>query len=205
MIRLFLLKNNKWLYLMLAMTLAAAAYLGWTSWKIVSTWKSAQGIKSDCAIVLGAAVWDGRPSPAMRERLDVALGLYQKGMTDRIIVSGGIGQGEVSEAQVMRDYLVQKGVPGEAIWLEDRSTSTWENLVFSQKIMSDQGLHSAIVVTHGFHTYRALKMAGDLGLSVTAEPVTVTPLNVVYYTIRECLALAAYSINIDKELDDLTR
>lgn len=198
MINLFHLKNNKWLALMLALMLGAAVYLGWTSWKIVSTWKTAQAVKSDCAIVLGAAVWDGKPSPAMRERLDVALDLYQKGITERMIVSGGIGQGEVSEAQVMRDYLVQNGVPSAAISLEDRSTSTWENLVFSHKVMSNQGWDSAILVTHGFHTYRSLKMAGDLGLTATAQPVTATPLNIVYYTIRECLALAAYTVRLDK-------
>ncbi|RXT05216.1 YdcF family protein [Ammoniphilus sp. CFH 90114] len=194
MMRLFLLKNRKWLFPMLAVMLASVAYFGYTSWKIVNTWKTSEGVKSDCLIVLGAAVWNGKPSPAMRERLDVAIELYQNGMAPRIIVSGGVGRGEYSEAEVMRDYLAKQGVPQEDVLIEDRSTSTWENLTFSQDVMKNHGLKSSIIVTHGFHTYRALMMARDIGIKASAEPVMLTPLNVVYYTLRECLALAEYTL-----------
>ncbi len=197
-------KNLMIFFLLCFLTLTG--YFGWTIYQIVSTWKTAEGTPSDCIIVLGAAVWNGKPSPAMRERLDVALELYRDGMAKKIIVSGGIGQGEKSEAQVMKDYLVGQGVPDQVIHLEDQARNTWENLRFSQSIMEEQAWITAIIVTHGFHTHRSLKMAEDLGIQASAEPVMITPLNIVYYTLRECVALAEYSLKkhgLDGGLVDL--
>ncbi len=204
-LRLLQRSKNLILFFLLSF-LVLTGYFGWTSYQIVSTWKSSEGTPSDCIIVLGAAVWNGKPSPAMRERLDVALELFQAGMASQIIVSGGIGQGEKSEAEVMKEYLVQQGVPAQVVHLEDQARSTWENLRFSQRIMEEQAWSTAIIVTHGFHTHRSLKMAEDLGIQASAEPVTLTPLNIVYYTLRECVALAEYSLKkygLDSGLADV--
>jgi len=187
-------KSKNLILVMLLGLFGLAAYFGWTSYQIMSTWKSSQATPGDCIIVLGAAVWNGKPSPAMRERLDVALELYREGMAGQMIVSGGVGQGEKSEAEVMKDYLVRKGVPAERIHLEDQARNTWENLRFSQRIMEEQAWDTTIIVTHGFHAHRSLKMAEDLGIQASAEPVMLTPLNIVYYTLRECAALAEYSL-----------
>jgi len=162
----------------------------------MSVWKSSHGEPSDCMIVLGAAVWDGKPSPAMRERLDIAVQVYQAKLTKHIIVSGGIGADEtLSEAQAMKTYLMEKGIPGNDIILEDRSHSTYENLSNSKAIMDDLHFKNAIIVTHGFHALRASLMAESLGIASTIEPVQIRPINLKYYVLRECAGIAAFKLS----------
>ena len=183
---------KKWIHMLGLFILIMVIYVTGVSWQIIHTWKTAQPEKSESIIVLGAAVWNGKPSPAMRERLDVALSLHRENLAPYIIVSGGAGLDELTEAAVMQSYLVNNGVPVENVIMEPLSRSTWENLTFSKQIMDDLEFNSAIIVTHGFHTYRALMMAKELGITASAEPVEITPLNVFYYTMRECAAITYY-------------
>ncbi|TXK76346.1 YdcF family protein [Paenibacillus sp. N3.4] len=177
-----------------ALFLIALLYFVLMSWKVNYTWKHSQGTPSDCLIILGAAVWDGKPSPALRERLDIAVEAYRRGLAPNIIASGGKSESEPSEAETMQKYLMEKGVPKEAILLEDQSRSTMENLENSQKIMKEKGFHKAVIVTHGFHAYRASLMAKSLGISSTVEPVQIRPRALTYYTLRECGGIAVFTL-----------
>jgi uncharacterized SAM-binding protein YcdF (DUF218 family) len=114
-------------------------------------------IQSDCIIIPGCKVSDTTPSLALQSRLDCALRLYRAGYAKFIITSGGQGEtGTITEAQAMQRYLMENGVPEEAILLEENSYSTYENMKNSKALMDAHQLTSAIVATSDFHAARAM-------------------------------------------------
>ncbi len=147
-------------------------------------------------IILGCQVMPWGPSVLLRDRLDTALE-YLEGREDvRIVVSGGQGDNEpTSEAQAMRDYLVQKGIDEERIWMEDESRNTHQNLVYSLALLREQGVDPAedyIIVSNGFHLTRAAMLAkridGAAEAYTLAAPTSHAPSRVKMY-FREPLAL----------------
>lgn len=177
--------------ILLTVVLIVVAYFGGTSLMIAYKWKTSRGEPSDAILVLGAAVWNGKPSPALRERIEVALDAWNRKLAPRIIATGGIGlPGEPSEAETIKRYLVERGVPASAILVENKSRSTFENLQNSLVIMEEHGMRSAVLVTHGYHALRADMMATMLNIDSTVEPVQLRPLRLAYYTLRECGGIA---------------
>ncbi|WP_010273586.1 YdcF family protein [Paenibacillus senegalensis] len=174
--------------------LAAVIWTGYVQWKIAAAVRTASKQPADTAIVLGAALWDGRPSPALRERLEAAVELFDEGAVDSIIVSGGLGSGsEITEAEGMFHYLTSRGIPEQAIYLEEQATDTWENLYYSHEIMEANEWSSAIVVTHDFHGARALEMAAVLPMEETQLwLVESSVLNGKWHRGRETLAYAKW-------------
>lgn len=146
--------------------------------------------KRQAAIVLGAALWNDEPSPALRERLDLAYSLYQAGKVEWIICSGGIGDdSSISEAEGMRRYLLRLGVSDDRIILEDHSHSTKANLANSKELLDQRALTDVYLVTHDYHLYRALYYAAQSGISAKPAPVHSQVLFIPYYKLRECFAL----------------
>ncbi|MFD0711647.1 YdcF family protein [Paenibacillus sp. GCM10027626] len=143
------------------------AYLLWT---INSYSPPKELAKADAAIVLGAALWNDVPSPGLKERLDHAYKLYEQGVVSHLILSGGLDSNgaSITEAEGMRNYLVeQKGMPPERLVLEDKSTSTYENLLFSKPLAKLNGWNSIIIVTHDYHAVRAGEIASFIGYENT--------------------------------------
>lgn len=141
-------------------------------------------------IVLGAALWDGVPSPALKERLNKAIELFRRKQVKYLLLSGGLESEQRSEAEAMQEYLVQHGIPKDRLWLEEQSTNTRQNLLFSKKILSQRQTTKAFLITHDFHLARAILYAKQAGLSV--EPVAVHSKvlwPMLYYKTRECFAL----------------
>jgi len=186
------MKRHNWFKrLLLTATLSATLAVSYVTWQYhsVSSY-TAEPVQSDVIIVLGAAVYGTKPSPALQERCDWAYQLYQQGYAPKLILSGGLGGGEITEAQAMKDYLLQKGVPEEAMLLEENSHSTRENLYYSQKIMETAGMDSAIITTHRFHQKRANVLAAQLDLNATSYGhESQTGMDERYYTLRETAAL----------------
>ena len=121
---------------------------------------------ADCIIVPGAKVVGDAPSRSLQSRLDRAVALYHAGMGEAVIVCGGQGHNEArSEASVMRDYLVQAGIPQERIVVEDQSLNTRENLRFARRLMQAHGWQSAVIATSDFHAARTLATARQEGLT----------------------------------------
>jgi uncharacterized SAM-binding protein YcdF (DUF218 family) len=156
--------------------------------------------RADAIIVLGAAEWNGRPSPALRGRLDHALQLYNEGYAPRIITTGGQGSGSAwTEAAAGKAYLEARGVPSSAVLTEDASTSSVENLRNARQIMEEAGLRSAILVSDPYHMARVLMIAADQGIPAEGSP-TRAPFegrargSDLFYTVRETLALAFYVV-----------
>jgi uncharacterized SAM-binding protein YcdF (DUF218 family) len=127
--------------------------------------------KADAIIVLGAAEYRGRPSPVLEARLNHALWLYLKGLAPRIITTGGAGGDPVfTEGAVGRAYLTRRGVPPEAIIVEGQGGSTVYSVIAVAEIMERMDLHSAIVVSDGYHIYRVKKMLEARGLKIYGSP-----------------------------------
>jgi uncharacterized SAM-binding protein YcdF (DUF218 family) len=160
--------------------------------------RSASGT-ADCILVPGARVDAKRqPGPSLKGRLDTAVALYGQGRASLIMCTGGRGESGPIEAEVAREYLVDQGVPKEAIRLEDMSHTTWENFVFASQQMAREGLRSCLVVTDPFHMQRCLWMAEEVGLKPLPAPSFTGPGwrhpgGMLYYTSREMAAWTKYA------------
>lgn len=124
---------------------------------------------ADVLIVLGAGIdADGLPKPMLERRLNRAYDLYQAGYGKAVIVTGARGDDEpITEASSMKAYLVAKGLSPDVIFEEDTSYNTKQNLENAQAIMAAQGFQTAVIVSSDYHLWRALSIAGDLGLTAT--------------------------------------
>ena len=144
---------------------------------------------SDAIIVLGAQVKaDGTPSEALRRRLTVALEHYR---ADRqlIIVCGAQGGNEPrAEGDVMRDWLMEQGVPGEDVVAETASFNTRENLTYAKAIMAHRGLERALVVTSDYHVARALELCRQVGIPATGKGSPSKPEYFIKNHFREGLS-----------------
>jgi uncharacterized SAM-binding protein YcdF (DUF218 family) len=126
---------------------------------------------ADAIIVLGAAEYRGRPSPVLEARLNHALWLYLKGYAPRIITTGGAGGDPMfTEGSVGRSYLTHRGVPPEAIVVEDEGDSTAQSVAAASEIMKRMDLHSAIIVSDGYHIFRVKRMLESRGVKVYGSP-----------------------------------
>ncbi len=126
---------------------------------------------SDVIIVLGAAEWHGKPSPVLRSRLDHALALYKQGMATRILTTGGAGGDPVhTEAEVSRLYLAGKGVPVEQVFVEREGSSTAQSAAGSAEILRRMNWKTCILVSDGYHLFRAKRMMEAHGFSCYGSP-----------------------------------
>lgn len=126
---------------------------------------------ADVIIVLGAAASEDGVSPVFRERLNHGMQLYRDGYADTLLLTGGVGSGNVrSDAAIARDYLIQEGVPAEDILIEETSTITEENLKNAKIIMDEHALKTALLVSDPLHMKRSMLMARDLGIVAYSSP-----------------------------------
>jgi uncharacterized SAM-binding protein YcdF (DUF218 family) len=131
---------------------------------------------ADVIVIMGAAEYRGKPSPVLRARLDHGLDLFQQGLARRILTTGGAGGDPVfTEGVVGRNYLMSHGVPPEAILLEAEGASTAHSTTVVAEIMRRTGLKSCILVSDGYHIYRAKKMLEFRGLQVFGSPRSIKP------------------------------
>lgn len=149
--------------------------------------------KADVLIVLGAQVHKDSPSKSLAKRLDAAYEYLVDNNETKVVVSGGQGSNEVvTEASVMKTYLMNKGIEENRIIVEDNSTSTKENLLYSYAMIKQEFEDSAhiAVVTNNFHMFRAEQLAKKLGIS-NIEGLASSADNtlLVNYMMREVFAL----------------
>ena len=153
--------------------------------------------KGEVVVVLGCQVKGERPSRMLARRLDAALEYLNSEPEALVVVSGGKGPDEkISEAECMRRYLEEKGIAAERIIMEDRSTSTDENLEFTLDIMDERGLgRDIILVTDGYHQYRAQLVAKAHGAGRIGALSAGTELRFIpTYWVREWFALCREAV-----------
>lgn len=140
----------------------------------------------DCIIVLGAGIWNEKPSPMLKDRLDTAIDLYNKGLAPKIIMSGDHGQKGYDEVNIMKEYAIEKGVPSQDIFMDHAGFSTYESIYRAKEIFK---VKKAIIVTQKYHLYRSLHIANSLKLKaygVGADPRKYS--GQIFREIREILA-----------------
>ena len=130
-----------------------------------------QKCKSDAAIILGAATYNGEVSPVYQERINHGINLYREGYVEKLIVTGGVGDGNnESDAYIAKQYALSQGIPDADILTETTSTITQENLENSKEIMDDKGYKTAIIVSDPLHMKRAILLAKDTGITAYSSP-----------------------------------
>jgi uncharacterized SAM-binding protein YcdF (DUF218 family) len=162
------------LYVLLALFLGVAGVSSaWCRWVYVQIEKYAdqdQAAPSDAIGVLGAAEYDGRPSPVFRARLDHALELYHHDIAPLIITLGGAGGDDYSEGSVGREYLMSRGVPEQDIIAETESRNTEESARRIAVIARANGLRRLVIVSDGTHLFRIHAICAADGLDVLTSP-----------------------------------
>lgn len=165
--------------------------------RINSAETTAPMVKAEAGVILGMSMWGDEPSPGLKERLDYALELYRSGAFTHFVVSGGLDHPDYkyTEAEGMKRYLAAHGVPEDVIYLENQSTSTYENLLFSKAVMQQEGLSTAVIITHDFHGRRALEIARELKFTNPELGVTESEVMSMFkYKTREILAYTKWKM-----------
>ena len=148
--------------------------------------------------MLGAAQYDGRPSPVFEARLAHAVDLYEAGLAPALVVTGGKLPGDrTTEAAVAREYAISRGVPASAIFGEDEAHNTLDSLRAVAAEMEARGLTTAVFVSDPTHMLRVLRIASDLGIEAYGSPTPTSPVQSdlgrrVRATVHELGALAVY-------------
>jgi uncharacterized SAM-binding protein YcdF (DUF218 family) len=164
----------------LAGLLALAAAIGYTIALVMVLVVSQEDERrpADAIVVLGAAQYNGRPSPVLRARLDHALGLFREGLAPLIVVTGGIGKGDtISEAMVGRRYLMAHEVPAEAVAAEGIGRTTTASMDAVAIWLRRQGITRVILVSDPFHMFRLRLEARRTSLEAYTSPTESSPIS----------------------------
>ena len=175
-----------------------AVVAGYTTFRVWAEGQRDDSRPADAIVVMGAAQYDGRPSPVFAARIDHAIDLFREGVAPRLIVTGGKQEGDrTTEAASARAYAIARGVPPTAILFEDRSRTTLESIHALRSLMDENGLKTAVFVSDRPHMLRVLRMAADDGITAYGSPTTTSPIEAdpikrADATVHELLALAQY-------------
>ncbi len=131
---------------------------------------------ADAIVVLGAAQYDGRPSPVLEARVRHGVALWADGVAPLLVVTGGKAVGDrTTEAAAARAWAEEHGVPATAILAEDRGRTTLASLEAVAVLLRERGLRSAVFVSDETHVLRVLRIATDAGLDAWGSPATDSP------------------------------
>ena len=146
-------------------------------------------VPADAAVVLGAAVWGADVSPVFRERINHGIDLYRKGKVRKLIFTGGQGNpGEPTESSAAKKYALKNGVPAHDILIEEKSHTTYENIVYAKQLANQHGIKRVLIVSDPLHMKRAMTMASDVGLPADPSPTPTT----LYQGLSSQLSLLAH-------------
>lgn len=163
---------------------------------------------SEAIVVLGAAQYQGRPSPVFAARLDHAAALYTRGLAPVIVVTGGSAPGdEYSEANAADAYLQARGVPSSALRLEVDGRTSYESIAASALILRNEGIDRAILVSDGWHLGRSAEIARSVGLDPLPSPTPSSPYSragALQQMVRETAGLAVGRLIGFRRLDNLS-
>jgi uncharacterized SAM-binding protein YcdF (DUF218 family) len=167
-------RKGRWRWALVLCGLALVVWL--VSLGTVLTWALVDDAETaDAIIVMGAAQYQGRPSPVLRTRLDHAVGLYQRGIAPRMLLTGGFGTGDtLSEAGVARHYVMSRGVPDSSILMENLGRTSAQSLRAAAAQLSANGLHTTVLVSDPFHMLRLEILARRYGLKALTSPALPT-------------------------------
>ena len=176
-------------WLVLAGALAATfinIYMVQYAKKHIAERETYEGKTMDCAIVLGAAARDGKPTLMLSDRLDLAYELYSGGYVNKILVSGDHMYDGYDEVNVMKDYLVCLGVPEDDIFMDHAGADTYTTMKRAKEVFM---VDSCIIATQKYHLYRAVYIANRMDMEATGIACDVfVSSKLWYFKSREFLA-----------------
>jgi uncharacterized SAM-binding protein YcdF (DUF218 family) len=184
--------------LLVAATVGGVLAIGYTTYRIWDQGGRDDRRPADAIVVLGAAQYDGRPSPVFRARLEHAVALYLDGLAPYLVVTGGKADGDrTTEADAARQFALARGVPDEAILVEDRGRTTLASLRAVGDVLRERGLSEAVFVSDRTHMLRVLRIARDQGIQgwgspTESSPVDADPRRRLGATVHEVAALGVY-------------
>ncbi len=157
--------------LLLMLATFIIGYLGSLTLRISRESERDEARPAEVIIVMGAAEYNGHPSPVLKLRLDHAVTLYERHLAPYIMTTGGPGgDPSFTEGGVGRSYLIDRGVPAEAVIVEDAGESTAWSLSAAGEILRRMGLHSCIIVSDGYHIFRAKRILQQEGFTAFGSP-----------------------------------
>ncbi|MFP5343376.1 MAG: YdcF family protein [Candidatus Limnocylindria bacterium] len=190
--------------LVLLTTVVGGVLAAYTTYRLWDAATSDDRAPVDAIVVMGAAQYDGRPSPVFVARLDHAIALYDEGVAPLLVVTGGKAEGDRStEAAAARAYAVAHGVPDHAIIGEDRSRTTRESIEAVAVLLREAGARRAVFVSDPTHMYRVLRLASDAGIDAAGSPTTTSPIMrdpaaVTGAVVHELGALVVDTLRLDQ-------
>ena len=189
------------LKIVLAVAIVTAAYPGWLAFQVWQQSHEDEVFYADAIVVLGAAQYNGRPSPVFQARLDQAAYLFNEGLAETVIVTGGKRPGDTfTEAAAGAQYLTAEGVPPEQILSEAEGLTTYESLRNVSELVEDRAIEKVLLVSDPMHSERIKRIAGDLGFTKAyTSPANYEKLNRSRSTkarelVHEVASLIVYEI-----------
>jgi vancomycin permeability regulator SanA len=185
------------LVLLIAVTVVGLSAI--TVWRAAHHDDAADVAHVDVIVVLGAAQYNGTPSPVFQQRLDHAQLLYQQGHADQVMVLGSKQPGDTTtEAASGKDYLVASGLPADAVIAVPVGHTSWESLRAAARTLKGGGMSSVFLVSDPWHNARIKRMASDLGLQAYASATSTSAYDThesrLTEYIRETFAYLYYRI-----------
>ncbi len=176
-------------------------FIGYLAFNIWTFKDKVELVKTDAAIVLGAAAWNDKPSPVFRERINYSIWLYENNYVDKIIFTGGKGKDDkYAESEVARDYAIKNNVTPEDILIETKSKITEENLKYAYEIATEENLNTFTIVSDPLHMKRAMLISKTIGMesytSPTQSSVYKTLNSQVPFFFRELFFYIGYIISL---------
>lgn len=155
---------------------------------------------ADVIVVLGAAEYNGRPSPVFKSRLDHAYDLYMRHLATWVVTTGGSGGERVhTEAEVGRQYLAGRGIPVERIYIEREGSTTAQSTAASAEILKRMGWNTCILVSDGYHLFRAKRMMATHGIDCAGSPrpaKEVSDLQAGWLYFRQAVGYSLYDLGL---------
>lgn len=165
-----------WLRVAIVVVALVAGYYVITLLQVWRVGESDQARAVDAIVVMGAAQYDGRPSPQLQARLDHVVELWNDGLAPFVVVTGGNQPGDrFTEASASAAYLADHGVDPDAILQEDSGHSSWESLDTVASLLHDRGLGRVLLVSDPYHSLRIRLIAQELGLTAYVSPTRTSP------------------------------
>ena len=180
---------------------AVLAYPAWLAFRVWDQSHDDEVHSADAIVVLGAAQYDGVPSPVFKARLDQARYLFNEDLSDTVIVTGGKRKGDrFTEARTAHIYLESEGIPAEMILEEEKGTTTYQSLQQVAELAEAYDIQTVLLVSDPLHSERIKRMALDLGFEEAyTSPASYVSLNRSRETklkeiVREVGSLIVYEV-----------
>ena len=183
-------KKMRWLTITIAAMIISV--LSFSAFLAAYGRRSTVDYTEDAILILGAGILRGEPRPSLQMRLDQARIYHSRNPSAMIIVTGGLGYGQViSEAESMANYLISHGIPAGQIILEDMAHSTYTNMSFSRDVIDAhfETPPKVAIVTSNFHMFRSVRFARMHGIDAAVYSASTPLVGMPFYYVREVAAV----------------